>query len=120
MTLWQHTNTVTSLLCWDQFLLSSSLDGTRKVWACLENGSLKVTSTRRQALSVHALYGMHDAEGKPIMFCSYQNRSVILKKEERISRRTRSRQSQFGPESLLFSGDKSGKLRVWNSAATKV
>lgn len=47
MTLRQHTDAVTSLLCWDQYLISSSLDGTIKVWACSDNGSLKVTNTRR-------------------------------------------------------------------------
>jgi len=31
MTLKQHTGTVTSLLCWDKCLISSSLDGTTRL-----------------------------------------------------------------------------------------
>uniref|UniRef100_A0A1J3J4U7 Zinc finger CCCH domain-containing protein 59 n=3 Tax=Noccaea caerulescens TaxID=107243 RepID=A0A1J3J4U7_NOCCA len=125
VTLRQHTDTVTSLLCWDQYLLSSSLDGTIKVWACSENGSLRVTNTRRQEQSVHALCGMHDADAKPIIFCSYQNGTVgiydLPSFEERgmmFSTNTIGTIT-VGPEGLLFSGDKSGKLRVWNLACSK-
>ena len=77
-TLRQHTDTVKSLLCWDKCLISSSLDGTIKVWAFSENEieSLRVTHTRRQEQSVEALCGMHDAEAKPIIFCSYLNGTV--------------------------------------------
>lgn len=48
MTLRQHSDTVTSLLCWDQYLLSSSLDGTMKVWGSSESPNLKVIHTRSQ------------------------------------------------------------------------
>ncbi|CAH2080126.1 unnamed protein product [Thlaspi arvense] len=126
MTLRQHTDTVTSLLCWEEFLLSSSLDGTIKVWACSEDGSLKVTYTRRQAQSVHALCGMNDAEVKPIMFCSYQNGTVSIVDLPSFEERGKMFSTHtigtitMGPGGLLFSGDKSGKLRVWNLAATKV
>ncbi|XP_020872139.1 zinc finger CCCH domain-containing protein 59 isoform X2 [Arabidopsis lyrata subsp. lyrata] len=123
MTLKQHTGTVTSLLCWDKCLISSSLDGTIKVWACSENGSLKVVQTRKQEQSVHALCGMHDAKAKPIIFCSYQNATVgifdLPSFEERgkmFSRHTIGTLT-IGPEGLLFSGDKSGSLRVWSLAA---
>ncbi|VVB09446.1 unnamed protein product [Arabis nemorensis] len=126
MTLRQHTDTVTSLLCWDQFLISSSLDGTVRVWACSENGSLKVTNSRRQEQSVHALCGMHDAEAKPIMFCSYLNGTVSIVDLPSFEERGKMFSTNtigtitIGPEGLLFSGDKSGKLRVWSLAATKV
>ncbi|XP_010459958.1 PREDICTED: zinc finger CCCH domain-containing protein 59-like [Camelina sativa] len=127
MTLKQHTDTVTSLLCWEKCLISSSLDGTIKVWACSENGSLEVTHTRRQEQSVHALCGVHDAEAKPIIFCSYQNGTVgiydLPSFEERgkmFSTHTISTLT-IGPGGLLFSGDKTGNLRVWSLAAgTKV
>ncbi|ESQ46870.1 hypothetical protein EUTSA_v10027745mg [Eutrema salsugineum] len=125
MTLRQHTDTVTSLLCWDQYLFSSSLDGTIKVWACSENGSLKVTNMRRQEQSVHALCGINDAEGKPIMFCSYQNGTVSIVDLPSFEERGKMFSTHtvgtitIGPEGLLFSGDKSGKLRVWNLAGTK-
>ncbi|CAH2080030.1 unnamed protein product [Thlaspi arvense] len=126
MTLRQHTDTVTSLLCWDQFLYSSSLDGTIKVWACSENGSFKVVETRRQEQSVHALCGMNDAEVKPIMFCSYQNGTVSIYDLPSFKERGKMFSTHtigtltISPDGLLFSGDKSGKLRVWNLAATKV
>ncbi|CAN8272929.1 unnamed protein product [Cochlearia groenlandica] len=124
MTLWD-TDTVTSLLCWDKFLLSSSLDGTIKVWACSEDGSLKVVNTHRQEQSVHAFCGMHDAEGKPIIFCSYKDGTVSIcdlpsfkERGKMLSTHTISTFT-IGPEGLLFSGDKSGKLRVWSLAAIK-
>ncbi|KFK33055.1 hypothetical protein AALP_AA6G324200 [Arabis alpina] len=126
LTLRQHTDTVTSLLCWDKVLISSSLDGTIKVWACSENDSLKVTNTRRLEQGVHALCGMHDAEGKPIMFCSYQNGTVSIFDLPSFEERGKMFSTNtvgtitIGPDGLLFSGDKSGKLRVWSLAATKV
>ena len=48
MTLDEHAGVVTSLICWDQFLLSSSLDGTVKVWAATEEGPLEVTYTHKE------------------------------------------------------------------------
>ncbi|KAL0898295.1 hypothetical protein Bca101_082256 [Brassica carinata] len=126
MTLRQHTDTVTSLLCWDQYLISSSLDGTIKVWACSENGSLKVINTRRQEQSVHTLCGMGDAEGRPIIFCSYENGTVSICDLPSFEERGKMFSTNtvgaitIGPEGLLFTGDKSGKLRVWSLAGTKV
>ncbi|KAJ0240901.1 WD40 repeat-containing protein [Hirschfeldia incana] len=126
MTLRQHTDAVTSLLCWDQYLISSSLDGTIKVWASSENGSLKVTSTRRQEQSVHMLCGMGDAEGRPIIFCSHENGTVSVCDLPSFGVRGKMFSTNtvgtvtIGPEGLLFTGDKSGKLRVWNLAGTKV
>ncbi|KAJ0230916.1 WD40 repeat-containing protein [Hirschfeldia incana] len=126
MTLRQHNDVVTSLLCWDQYLISSSLDGTIKVWGCSENGSLKVTNTRRQEQSVYTLCGMSDAEGKPIMFCSYQNGTVSICDLPSFEERGKMFSTNtvgtitIGPEGLLFTGDKSGKLCVWNLAGTRV
>ncbi|XP_004510881.1 zinc finger CCCH domain-containing protein 62-like isoform X2 [Cicer arietinum] len=42
VTLHGHTGPVTSLRCWDNFLLSGSSDCTIKVWAATEEGPLKV------------------------------------------------------------------------------
>ncbi|CAL9234259.1 unnamed protein product [Arabidopsis halleri] len=127
MTLKQHTGTVTSLLCWDKCLISSSLDGTIKVWACSGNGSLKVVQTLKEEQSVHALCGMHDAEAKPIIFCSYQNGTVGIFDLPSFQERGKMFSTHtigtltIGPQGLLFSGDKSGNLRVWSLAAgTKV
>ncbi|VVB03489.1 unnamed protein product [Arabis nemorensis] len=125
-TLTEHNDTVTSLLCWEQYLLSSSLDGTIKVWGSLESGNLKVIHTRREEHSVYALCGLHDAEAKPIIFCSYLNGTVgiydLPSYEERgkmFSTHTIGTLT-IGPQGLLFSGDKSGKLRVWNFGGSKV
>ncbi|CAE6011943.1 unnamed protein product [Arabidopsis arenosa] len=118
MTLKQHTGTVTSFLCWDKCLISSSLDGTIKVSACSENGSLNVVQTRKEEQSVHALCGMHDAEAKPIIFCSYQNRTVAIFDLPSFKERGKMFSTHtigtltIGPEGLLFSGDKSGNLCV--------
>lgn len=45
MTLTGHTNAPMSLLCWDQYLLSCSLDQTIKVWIATEGGNLEVAYT---------------------------------------------------------------------------
>ncbi|KFK37362.1 hypothetical protein AALP_AA4G246700 [Arabis alpina] len=126
-TLRQHSDTVTSLLCWDQYLLSSSLDGTIKVWGSLESGNLKVIYTRREEQqSVHALCGLNDAEAKPIIFCSYQNGTVGIYDLPSFEERGKMFSTHtietltIGPDGLLFSGDKSGKLRVWNLRGSKV
>ncbi|CAK9155775.1 unnamed protein product, partial [Ilex paraguariensis] len=41
-TLNDHADAVMSVLCWDSFLLSGSLDSTIKVWAATESGNLEV------------------------------------------------------------------------------
>lgn len=48
MTLDGHTDAPMSLLCWDQYLLSCSLDQTIKVWAAAEGGNLEVTYTHNE------------------------------------------------------------------------
>src|SRR4051812_46772330 len=47
-TLSGHSEVVTSLLCWDQYLISCSLDKTIKVWACTNQGSVEVTYTHHE------------------------------------------------------------------------
>ncbi|BAH92784.1 Os04g0572700, partial [Oryza sativa Japonica Group] len=41
LTLSGHTGAIMPLLCWDQFLLSCSLDQTIKVWAAMESWKLE-------------------------------------------------------------------------------
>ena len=48
MTLNEHSGVVTSLICWDQFLLSGSLDCTVKIWAATEEGPLEVIYTQKE------------------------------------------------------------------------
>lgn len=47
MTLNAHTDEVTSLLCWDNFLLSGSLDCTIKVWYKTEAENLEVAYSHK-------------------------------------------------------------------------
>ncbi|VVA98309.1 unnamed protein product [Arabis nemorensis] len=55
-----------SLICWDQFLLSCSLDNTVKIWAAIEGGNLEVTYTHKEEHGVLALCGVHDAEANAL------------------------------------------------------
>ena len=48
MTLNGHDDVVKSLLCWDQYLLSCSLDCTLKVWAATKEDSLEVIYTHSE------------------------------------------------------------------------
>jgi WD40 repeat protein len=41
VTLDGHADTVTSLICWEDYLLSGSLDRTIKIWAFNEGGHLE-------------------------------------------------------------------------------
>ncbi|KAJ4888491.1 Zinc finger CCCH domain-containing protein 59 [Raphanus sativus] len=75
--------------------------------------------------SVHTLCGMSDADGKPIVFCSYENGTVSICDLPSFEERGKMFSTNtvgaitVGPEGLLFNGDKSGKLRVWSLAGTK-
>ncbi|KAG4949428.1 hypothetical protein JHK85_043292 [Glycine max] len=99
MTLNDHTDVVTSLICWDQYLLSSSSDRTIK--------------------GVVSLFGMPDAEGKPILFSSCRDNSVHMYELPSFSERGRLFAKkdvaliELGPGDLFFTGDESGLLMVW-------
>ncbi|EOA32303.1 hypothetical protein CARUB_v10015565mg, partial [Capsella rubella] len=118
-TLRQHSDTVSSLFFWDQLLLSSSLDGTLKTWHCSGNGLWDLVSSRTQGQSVHALCGMYDLDGRPIILCSYQNGTVgIYNLQPFTQRGTFSSPSTIetftvGSEGLLLSGGVSGKMHAW-------
>ena len=47
-TLSEHKAAVTSVLCWDQKLLSCSLDKTVNVWAASESGNLQLMHTHSE------------------------------------------------------------------------
>ncbi|KAK9943041.1 hypothetical protein M0R45_008665 [Rubus argutus] len=76
MTLNGHSDVVTSLIFWDQCLISCSLDCTIKVWA--ETGNLEATYTPTQERGLLGLSGMADAEAKPVLLCSCNDKSVRL------------------------------------------
>ncbi|KAK7385515.1 hypothetical protein VNO78_31237 [Psophocarpus tetragonolobus] len=119
MTLKEHTGIVTSLICWDQYLLSCSSDCTIKIWACLEEGSLNVIYTHNEEHGVVSLSGMPDAEGKPILFCSCRDNSVRMYELPSFSERGRLfakkevASIELGPGGLFFTGDGTGLLKVW-------
>ncbi|GFY85952.1 zinc finger WD40 repeat protein 1 [Actinidia rufa] len=94
-----HTDVVMSVVCWDSYLLSCSLDGTIK--------------------GILALCGIHDAEAKPILLCSCNDNSVRLYDLPSFSERGRLfakrevRAIQIGTDGHFFTGDATGQLTVW-------
>ncbi|GMY05035.1 zinc finger CCCH domain-containing protein 48-like isoform X2 [Fagus crenata] len=78
MTLNGHDDVVKSLLCWDQHLLSCSLDCTLKVWSATKEDSLEVIYTHSEEHGVLALGGMTDSDVKPIVYCSCGDNSVHI------------------------------------------
>lgn len=125
-TLTDHSNVVMSVLCWDQFLLSCSLDKTIKVWAATDSGKLEVTYTHTEQHGLLTLFGMHDAEAKPVLLCScndsiencirvydlpsFSERGKIYSKDHVLA-------IQIGPPGFFFTGDGTGLVRVWQWVA---
>jgi len=48
MTLNEHTGVVTSLICWERYLFSSSSNDRIKIWAMTEVGTLTVVYTHNE------------------------------------------------------------------------
>lgn len=125
-TLTDHTDVVMSVLCWDQFLLTCSLDKTIKVWAATESGNLEVTYIHQEEHGVLALCGMHDAQAKPVLFCSCNDNTVRLydlpsfNERGKIFAKEEVRSIQIGPGGLFFTGDGSGELKVWKWLTSEV
>ncbi|KAL5863605.1 hypothetical protein ACOSQ3_001119 [Xanthoceras sorbifolium] len=123
MTLQGHTDAVMSLLCWDQYLLSCSLDRTIKVWVATEGGNLEVAYTHNEEHGVLQLQGMNDAECKPVLLCACNDNSVYLYElpsfieRGRIFSKCEVRAIQIGPDGLFFTGDGTGMLSVWKLVA---
>ncbi|WVZ19980.1 hypothetical protein V8G54_007302 [Vigna mungo] len=121
MTLNEHTGVVTSLLCWEHYLFSSSSDGTIKIWECKEVGTnLTVVYTHKEQSGIISLFGMHDANGKPILFSSYTNNLVCMYELPSFSERGRLfakkdiTSFELGVDGgLFFTGDRTGLLKVW-------
>ncbi|KAL2347701.1 hypothetical protein Fmac_001701 [Flemingia macrophylla] len=114
MTLNGHTDVVTSLICWDNYLLSSSIDGTIKIWAATEEETLKVIYTHTEKSS-----GMTDTEGNHILLGSCKDNSVrlyelpsFLEKGHLFAKKEVSK-LELGHEGLFFTGDETGLLTVW-------
>ncbi|KAI3892745.1 hypothetical protein MKX03_017783 [Papaver bracteatum] len=118
-TLTDHTSAVMSVLCWDQFSLSCSLDKTIKIWAVTKSGKLEVTYTNEEKHGLLALSGMPDAQGKPVLMCSCKDKTVrlydlpSLRERGKIYAKEETRAIKTAPGGLFFTGDGNGELKVW-------
>ncbi|KAL0292260.1 UNVERIFIED_CONTAM: Zinc finger CCCH domain-containing protein 17 [Sesamum calycinum] len=98
-TLYRHTRDVMAVICWDNYLLSASLDNTLKGFI--------------------ALCGIHDAEAKPILLCSCNDNTVRLYDLPSFTERGRlfSKREveviEIGTDGLFFTGDATGEISVW-------
>ncbi|ESR62226.1 hypothetical protein CICLE_v10017981mg, partial [Citrus x clementina] len=106
-TLKGHSDTVTSLLFWDEYLFSSSLDETIKIWFTDQDGCIHTPRTMRSCLH---FFGMLDAEAKPVLFSSGKDSAIRLYELPSFKLRARifsRREVEF------FPGDTSGSVGVW-------
>ncbi|WCJ26814.1 Zinc finger CCCH domain-containing protein 17 [Euphorbia peplus] len=115
----EHTDVVRSLICWDEYLLSCSLDKTIKIWAIIKVGSLEVVHSLDVKHGAIALCGIHDQENKPVLLCSCNDDCIRLfdlpsfKERGRIYSKDEVRRIEIGPDGLFFTGDGLGTLSVW-------
>uniref|UniRef100_A0A0D9W8E6 C3H1-type domain-containing protein n=1 Tax=Leersia perrieri TaxID=77586 RepID=A0A0D9W8E6_9ORYZ len=113
-----YSGAIMSLLCWEQFLLSCSLDQTIKVWTVTETGSLAVTYTHNEDHGALALAGMQDAQLNPIFLCSTNDKAIHLYElpsfieRDKLSFKVEIRAMKNGPGRLIFTGDEIGELMV--------
>ncbi|KAF2290388.1 hypothetical protein GH714_012711 [Hevea brasiliensis] len=104
-TLSGHNDAVTSLICWDQSLLTCSLQDNK-------SGAI-------------ALCGMHNAKTNPILFCYCNDNTIYMynlssfKETGRIFSKSKVRTIQTGLEGLFLTGDARGMLTVWKLAESR-
>ncbi|KAL5980922.1 hypothetical protein ACLOJK_028842 [Asimina triloba] len=124
-TLRGHTSAVTSVLCWDQYLLSASLDQTIKsrfvlqVWASTESGNREVTYRHNAEHGILFLCGTYDLQAKPVLMSAFDDNSVRLYdlpsfiERGKVLSKDEIKSIQSGPDGLFFTGDAEGVLKVW-------
>ncbi|XP_044982934.1 zinc finger CCCH domain-containing protein 17-like [Hordeum vulgare subsp. vulgare] len=126
-----HASIVTALLCWDRFLLSSSVDGTVKAWRSKpDHGDvdpeLEVHYTHREeGERVVAMDGTHDAGKKPVLLVSRGDGVVRVydlpsfKPRGQIRCNGEVTAMSLRTPGVAFTGDASGEVRVvkWTPAA---
>ncbi|XP_060958433.1 zinc finger CCCH domain-containing protein 48-like [Cannabis sativa] len=131
-TLKGHSDGVMSLAFCGYYLVSSSLDGTIKIWATTEKGHVETVYTHEEGHGVLALNGITlppktcDAKEKEesddqnnILLCSCNDNSVRLyalpsfEEKGRFFTTQEVRTIQKGPGGQIFTGDGSGRTTVW-------
>ncbi|XP_037423137.1 zinc finger CCCH domain-containing protein 48-like [Triticum dicoccoides] len=126
-----HASMVTALLCWDRFLLSSSVDGTVKAWRSKPDRDdvepeLEVHYTHREeGERVVAMDGTHDADKKPVLLVSRGDGIVRVydlpsfKPRGQIHCNGEVTAMSLRTPGMVFTGDASGEVRVvkWTPAA---
>lgn len=122
-TLSEHKAAVTSVLCWDEKLLSCSLDKTVKIWAASKSGDLQVIYTHSEEHGVRTLFGMHRVGKTPVLFCSLHNSNCIrlfdlpsFDEMGKLFSKKEVRTIELAAGGLLFTGDGAGELKVWRWA----
>ncbi|GKU97699.1 hypothetical protein SLEP1_g10807 [Rubroshorea leprosula] len=115
----EHRGYVTSLICWQSFLLTSSLDKTIKAWALNDGGRMEVIHSRSEEDGIAELKGMGDSEGQPVLLCALKDSSVRVyqlpsfAEKGRISSSKEVKAMKTGPGDLFFTGNGTGTLAVW-------
>ncbi|XP_073145927.1 zinc finger CCCH domain-containing protein 48-like [Henckelia pumila] len=108
-----HTGDVTSLLCWDRYLLSASLDNTLKIWGETRSKIIEFVCDLKER-GFLAIRGIHDVEEKPILVCLCNDSTVGLyelpsfEERGRISTRGEAKVVETGVDRLVFVGDDTG------------
>ncbi|KAG5105656.1 hypothetical protein JHK82_042626 [Glycine max] len=113
-----HTKAVVCLAVGCKMLYSGSMDQSIKVWD-MDTLQCTMTLNDHTDAGVVSLFGMPDAEGKPILFSSCRDNSVHMYELPSFSERGRLFAKkdvaliELGPGGLFFTGDESGLLMVW-------
>lgn len=116
-----HSDAVMSLLFWDEYLFSCSLDKAIKIWwSANQDGRFEAVYTHEEQCGVVSLFGMLDAKAKPVLFASCCKDSVIrlyelpsFKLRARLFSRREVEAAQIGPDGQFFLGERSGSVGVW-------
>ncbi|KAK9123511.1 hypothetical protein Sjap_013113 [Stephania japonica] len=75
----EHTDAVTSVIGFNQCLLSCSLDQTIKVWFHNESkGNLEAIYTKYVDHGLRLLHGVRDGDGRAVLMCSYNDKTMRL------------------------------------------
>ncbi|KAL0464721.1 UNVERIFIED_CONTAM: Zinc finger CCCH domain-containing protein 17 [Sesamum latifolium] len=125
-TRYMGTQDVMAVICWDNYLLSASLDNTLKIWAATESGSIEVIHEIKEDCGFIAFCGIHDAEEKPILLCSCNDNTVRLydlpsfTERGRIFSKREVEVIEIGRDGLFFTGMQVGRSPSGNCLEIRV